>query len=56
MPCLIRVTRELAVSKHDMTIQKSLFAINEFVQMLDYEIKIYLPEVVPLLIDYVKAP
>ena len=31
MPCLITVIRDLAVSKHDDTIQKSLFALNEFV-------------------------
>ena len=52
MPCLIKVVRDMYDSKHEMTIQKSLFALNEFVQNLDYDIKIYLDEVVTLLCKY----
>ena len=32
MPCLLRVAKELSTSKHDMVAQKTLYAINEFVQ------------------------
>ena len=35
VPCLLKVIKDLFVSKHDMTIQKSLFALNEFVQNLE---------------------
>ena len=38
MPSLITVVTELQTSKHDMVIQKSLYAVNEFVQNLDYDI------------------
>lgn len=38
MPCLIRVAKDMASSKHEMTVQKTLFALNEFVQNLDYDI------------------
>jgi len=31
MPCLIKVTQDLFTSKHEMTIQKTMFALNEFV-------------------------
>jgi hypothetical protein len=56
MPCLIKVIHDLAESKHDMTIQKSLFALNEFVANLDFEIKLYLEDVVKLLLAYVQEP
>mmetsp|Transcript_1414 Transcript_1414/g.1904 ORF Transcript_1414/g.1904 Transcript_1414/m.1904 type:complete len:251 (+) Transcript_1414:1136-1888(+) len=52
MPCLMRVVKDMAQSKHEMTIQKTLFAINEFVQNLDYDIKIYLDDVVNTLIVF----
>jgi hypothetical protein len=56
MPCLLRVIKDLYVSKHDMTIQKCLFALNEFVQNLDYDIKIYLEDIVMLLLEFINAP
>ena len=31
VPCLLKVIADLSVSKHDMTVQKALFALNEFV-------------------------
>ena len=55
VPCLLRVIKDLYVSKHDMTIQKSLFALNEFVQNLDYDIKIYLEDIIKLLLEYINA-
>jgi hypothetical protein len=56
MPCLLRVVKDLAVSKHDMTIQKTIYALNEFVQNLDYDIKIYLEEIIHILLSYIQAP
>jgi len=56
MPCLLRVIKDLATSKHDMTVQKTLFALNEFVQNLDYDIKIYLEDIIFVLMSYVNAP
>jgi HEAT repeat protein len=55
VPCLLRVIKDLYVSKHDMTIQKSLIALNEFVQNLDYDIKIYLEDIIKLLLEYINA-
>jgi len=55
MPALIKVVRELAPSQHDMTIQKSLFALNEFVQQLDYDLKLYLDQIIELLMIYIKG-
>ena len=56
MPCLLKVIKDLFVSKHEMTIQKSLFALNEFVQNLDYDIKLYMEEVIKLCLEYINAP
>ena len=55
MPALIKVVRELAPSQHDMTIQKSLFALNEFVQNLDYDLKLYLNEIIEILMIYISG-
>lgn len=55
MPCLIRVVREMANSKHEMTVQKTLFALNEFVQHLDYDIKLYLNELIVILTGYAQS-
>ena len=52
MPSLIAVARELQTSKHEMVIQKSLYAVSEFVQNLDYDIKHYLEQLVKLLLEY----
>ena len=43
-------------SKHEMTIQKTLFACNEFVQNLEFDIKLYLEDLIKLLLTYVNAP
>ena len=56
MPCLLKVIKDLSVSKHDMTIQKSLFALNEFVQNLEYDVKLYLEDIINLTLSYVSAP
>jgi len=56
MPCLLRVVKDLASSKHDMTVQKTLYALNEFVLNLDYDIKLYLDEIIHILLAYVAAP
>ena len=56
VPCLLKVIKDLYVSKHDMTIQKTLFALNEFVQNLDYDIKLYLEDIIKLLMEYINAP
>jgi hypothetical protein len=52
MPCLMRVVKEMADSKHEMTVQKTLFALNEFVQNLEYDIKVYLEDLITILIGY----
>jgi len=46
MPTLIKVVKEFVNSSNEMVIQKSLFAVNEFVQNLDYDIKLYLEELI----------
>ena len=56
MPCLLKVIKDLGESKHDMTIQKTLFALNEFVQNLEYDVKFYLEDIINLMISYVQAP
>uniref|UniRef100_A0A7S3FVR3 Importin N-terminal domain-containing protein n=1 Tax=Strombidium rassoulzadegani TaxID=1082188 RepID=A0A7S3FVR3_9SPIT len=53
LPCLLRVVKDLAVSKRDMTIQKALFALNEFVKDLEYDIKLYLGDIILLLQGYI---
>lgn len=55
MPCLIRVVKEMANSKHEMTVQKTIFALNEFVLHLDYDIKIYLEELIAILTGYAQS-
>jgi len=56
MPCLLRVIKDLSSSKHEMTIQKSLFALNEFVQNLEYDVKLYLEDIIQLTLSFVQAP
>lgn len=53
MPSLILVLRELKPSAHDMTLQKGLFALTEFTNNLSDDIKIYLAELVTLLLNFV---
>jgi len=51
----MRVVKDLQSSKHDTTVQKTLFALNEFVGNLDYDIKLYLDDVITLLMGYINA-
>lgn len=53
LPALVRLLKDLAQSKKDMTIQKALFALNEFVKDLEYDIKYYLDDCIPLLLAYI---
>jgi hypothetical protein len=55
MPCLMRVVKDLSSSKHEQTVQKTLFALNEFVQNLEYDIKVYIEELISILIGYVNS-
>lgn len=54
MPCLIKVLNDLQTSKQDMTIQKALCALNELVQNLAWDLKLYLDEIVKIVLLYVK--
>jgi len=56
MPCLLKVVKDLLTSKQDMTIQKALYALNELVQNLAYDLKLYMDDVIRILLEYVKAP
>jgi hypothetical protein len=56
MPCLLKVVKDLLTSKQDMTIQKALYALNELVQNLAYDLKIYLEDTIRILLEYVQAP
>jgi len=49
----MRVVKDLGDSKHDMTQQKTLFALNEFVLNLEYDIKIYLDDLITVLLGYI---
>jgi len=55
MPCLLKVIHDLTTAgpKMDLTTQKALFAMNEFVQNLDYDIKLYLEQIIQVLLIYV---
>lgn len=55
MPCLIRVVRDLGSSKQENCVQKTLYALNEFVQRLDYDIKTYLNDLVEILLGYIQS-
>ena len=56
MPCLLKVAKELGGnSKNDLVVQKMLYAINEFVQCLEYDLKIYLDELITILLGYAGA-
>jgi len=52
MPTLMRVVKDMASSKHDMTVQKTLFALNEFTSNLEYDIKVYLADLITILTGY----
>lgn len=53
MPSLLKVLQELTI-QNDLTIQKSLFALHEFTNNLQDDVKQYLPVVVPLLLSYIQ--
>jgi hypothetical protein len=55
MPCLLNVLKEMT-PKNDMTIQKSLFALTEFTNNLHEDIKLYLSDVVQLLLNFLTNP
>lgn len=55
MPCLMRVVKDMANSKQDMTVQKTLFALNEIVQFLEYDISTYLSDLITILLGYVNS-
>lgn len=56
MPALISVVQELLTSKHNMVVQKSLYAVSEFAQNLEYDIKLYLEQLVKILLEYATSP
>ena len=56
MPCLMIVLKELSPAQHDMTIQKGLFALHEFTNNLHEDVKLYLADLIQLLLGYVTAP
>ena len=53
VPSLLKVLKELTV-QNDLTIQKSLFALHEFTNNLQDDVKQYLPVLVPLLLSYIQ--
>ena len=53
MPSLIHVLREFKPSANDMTLQKGLFALFEFTNNLNDDIKIYLTDSVNLLLNFI---
>ena len=55
MPCLLKVVRDLTASKEELTIQKALYALNEFVQNLEYDIRIYLEDCLQALLAYING-
>jgi len=55
MPCLLKVVRDLTASKEELTIQKAIYALNEFVQNLEYDIKIYLEDLLQALMTYIQG-
>ena len=55
MPCLLKVIRDLSGSGKDLPIQKSIFALNEFVAQLDYEIKTYIEDIIQLMLLYIEG-
>lgn len=56
MPCLLKVLKDLQTSKHDLTIQKALCALNELVQNLMWDLKLYLDDIIIVILEYVKPP
>ena len=39
-----------------MVVQKSLYAVSEFAQNLEYDIKLYLEQLVKILLEYATSP
>ena len=55
MSSLLSVLRELT-PQNDMTIQKGLFALHEFTNNLNDDVKLYLDDLIQILLAYVKNP
>ena len=54
-PCLLTVVRDLQASKEELTVQKAIFALNEFVSKFEYEMKLYLEESIKVLLVYIQG-
>jgi hypothetical protein len=52
VPSLLRVLKEFNV-KNDLTIQKGLYALQEFINNLHDDVKIYLADIIPLLLGFI---
>lgn len=52
VPSLLKVLKELTV-QNDLTLQKGLFALHEFCNNLHDDVKLYLVELIPLLLGFI---
>jgi hypothetical protein len=55
MPCLLKVLKEMTPA-NDLTLQKGLFALHEFTNNLNEDIKLYLHDSITLLIGFLTNP
>ena len=55
VPCLLSVLKELTHS-NDLTIQKALFALHEFCNNLHEDVKLYLNDLIVILLEYISSP
>lgn len=55
VPCLLAVVRDLQASKEELTIQKAIFALNEFVSRFEYEMKHYLEDSIKVLLIFIQG-
>jgi hypothetical protein len=55
MPSLLSVLKELT-NQNDLTLQKGLFALHEFTNNLHEDVKIYLSDLIQLLLGYLVTP
>ena len=55
MPCMLSVLKELT-PQNDLTIQKGLFALHEFTNNLDDDVKLYLNDSIHLLLGFLTNP
>ena len=54
MPFLIKVAEDMLNSKQDMATQKTLFAMNEFINNIEYDIKFYLNDTINILLKFIQ--